>query len=171
MCRSIRDFPTESNPSPACEDRVLRVILFCHSASEKSPSRPAPLESLQLGGRLLSRSTAVPHAAQGSCTRCQSRPLCGVGGRSTPCSASLVVADLTVPGIRFVCRPEVLAFEGTEAVEDTADYPVSDIVTEMPSNARPLRVTSIASVHRGACNEPRSARCQTAPCKTYAAPV
>jgi Acetoacetate decarboxylase (ADC) len=35
-----------------------------------------------------------------------------------PVSASLAVADLSIPRIRFVCRPDVLAFEGTEAVED-----------------------------------------------------
>ncbi len=33
-----------------------------------------------------------------------------------PVSASLAVADLTIPGVRFVCRPDVLAFEGTERV-------------------------------------------------------
>jgi hypothetical protein len=33
-----------------------------------------------------------------------------------PVSASLAVADITLPRIRFVCRPDVLAFEGTEAV-------------------------------------------------------
>ena len=33
-----------------------------------------------------------------------------------PVSASLAVADLTFPRIRFVCRPDVLAFDGTEAV-------------------------------------------------------
>ena len=32
-----------------------------------------------------------------------------------PVSASLAVADITIPQIRFVCRPDVLAFEGTEA--------------------------------------------------------
>jgi hypothetical protein len=31
-----------------------------------------------------------------------------------PVSASIAVADLTVPTIRFVCRPDVWAFEGTE---------------------------------------------------------
>jgi len=35
-----------------------------------------------------------------------------------PVSASLAAADFTIPRIRFVCRPDVLAFEGTEAVED-----------------------------------------------------
>ncbi len=33
-----------------------------------------------------------------------------------PVSASLAVADITIPRIRFVCRPDVLAFDGTEAV-------------------------------------------------------
>ena len=33
-----------------------------------------------------------------------------------PVSASLAVADLTIPRIRFVCRSDVLAFDGTEAV-------------------------------------------------------
>lgn len=33
-----------------------------------------------------------------------------------PVSASFAVADLTIPRVRFVCRPDVLAFEGTEAV-------------------------------------------------------
>lgn len=33
-----------------------------------------------------------------------------------PVSASLAVADITIPCIRFVCRPDVLAFDGTEAV-------------------------------------------------------
>jgi hypothetical protein len=31
-----------------------------------------------------------------------------------PVAASIAVANLTLPRIRFVCRPEVLAFEGTE---------------------------------------------------------
>jgi hypothetical protein len=33
-----------------------------------------------------------------------------------PVSASLAVADITIPRVRFVCRPDVLAFEGTESV-------------------------------------------------------
>lgn len=33
-----------------------------------------------------------------------------------PVSASIAVADITIPSIRFVCRPEVWAFEGTELV-------------------------------------------------------
>jgi hypothetical protein len=33
-----------------------------------------------------------------------------------PVSASLAVADLTFPRIRFVCRPDLLAFDGTEAL-------------------------------------------------------
>lgn len=33
-----------------------------------------------------------------------------------PVAASLAVADITIPPIRFVCRPDVLAFDGTEAV-------------------------------------------------------
>ena len=33
-----------------------------------------------------------------------------------PVSASLAVADITIPRVRFVCRPDVLAFDGTEAV-------------------------------------------------------
>jgi len=33
-----------------------------------------------------------------------------------PVSASLTVATVTIPRIRFVCRPDVLAFEGTELV-------------------------------------------------------
>jgi hypothetical protein len=33
-----------------------------------------------------------------------------------PVSASLVQADLVLPPLRFMCRPDVLAFEGTEAV-------------------------------------------------------
>ena len=33
-----------------------------------------------------------------------------------PVSASFAVADITIPRIRFVCRPDVLAFDGTEAV-------------------------------------------------------
>lgn len=37
------------------------------------------------------------------------RPVC-------PVSASITVADVTLPPIRFVCRPDVLAFEGTESV-------------------------------------------------------
>jgi hypothetical protein len=32
-----------------------------------------------------------------------------------PVSASLAVADITLPRVRFVCRPDVLAFEGTES--------------------------------------------------------
>ena len=31
-----------------------------------------------------------------------------------PVSAALAVADITIPRIRFVCRPDVLAFDGTE---------------------------------------------------------
>jgi hypothetical protein len=34
-----------------------------------------------------------------------------------PVSASLAVADVTLPRIRFLCRPDVLAFEGTEVVK------------------------------------------------------
>jgi hypothetical protein len=34
-----------------------------------------------------------------------------------PVSASVTVANLTLPRIRFVCRPEVLAFEGTDTVK------------------------------------------------------
>jgi hypothetical protein len=37
------------------------------------------------------------------------RPVC-------PVSASITVADVTLPPVRFVCRPDVLAFEGTESV-------------------------------------------------------
>jgi len=33
-----------------------------------------------------------------------------------PVSASLVAADVTVPSIRFLCRPDLWAFEGTEKV-------------------------------------------------------
>lgn len=33
-----------------------------------------------------------------------------------PVSASLAVADITISRVRFVCRPDVLAFDGTEAV-------------------------------------------------------
>ena len=33
-----------------------------------------------------------------------------------PVSASLAVADVTIPPIRFVCRPDILAFDGTEPV-------------------------------------------------------
>lgn len=33
-----------------------------------------------------------------------------------PVSASLAVASITLPRVRFVCRPDVLAFEGTESV-------------------------------------------------------
>ena len=33
-----------------------------------------------------------------------------------PVAASLAVADITIPRIRFVCRPDVLAFDGTESV-------------------------------------------------------
>ncbi len=33
-----------------------------------------------------------------------------------PVAASLAAADVTFPPIRFVCRPDVLAFEGTESV-------------------------------------------------------
>lgn len=34
-----------------------------------------------------------------------------------PVAASLAVADITIPRIRFLCRPDVLAFDGTEAAE------------------------------------------------------
>jgi hypothetical protein len=37
------------------------------------------------------------------------RPVC-------PVSASITLADVTLPPVRFVCRPDVLAFEGTESV-------------------------------------------------------
>ncbi len=33
-----------------------------------------------------------------------------------PVAASLAIADITMPCIRFVCRPDVLAFDGTEPV-------------------------------------------------------
>jgi len=33
-----------------------------------------------------------------------------------PVSASVAVADITLPPIRFVCRPDVMAFDGTESV-------------------------------------------------------
>jgi hypothetical protein len=33
-----------------------------------------------------------------------------------PVSASIAAADITLPPIRFVCRPDVLAFQGTESV-------------------------------------------------------
>lgn len=33
-----------------------------------------------------------------------------------PVSASVALADVTLPPVRFVCRPDVLAFEGTEKV-------------------------------------------------------
>lgn len=33
-----------------------------------------------------------------------------------PVSASLAVANIAIPPIRFVCRPDVLAFDGTESV-------------------------------------------------------
>jgi acetoacetate decarboxylase len=33
-----------------------------------------------------------------------------------PVSATFAVADITIPRVRFVCRPDVLAFDGTEAV-------------------------------------------------------
>lgn len=36
-----------------------------------------------------------------------------------PVSASVAVADITIPSIRFVCRPDVWAFEGTEAVHES----------------------------------------------------
>jgi hypothetical protein len=35
---------------------------------------------------------------------------------STAVSATIGVGDVTLPRLRFVCRPDVLAFEGTEAV-------------------------------------------------------
>lgn len=35
-----------------------------------------------------------------------------------PVAATLAVADITIPRVRFVCRPDVLAFDGTEAVDD-----------------------------------------------------
>jgi hypothetical protein len=33
-----------------------------------------------------------------------------------PVSASFTVADVTLPRVRYLCRPDVLAFEGTESV-------------------------------------------------------
>lgn len=33
-----------------------------------------------------------------------------------PVSASLALADITLPPVRFMCRPDVLAFDGTEQV-------------------------------------------------------
>jgi len=35
---------------------------------------------------------------------------------SYPISAAFCLADVTLPKLRFVCRPDVMAFEGTEAV-------------------------------------------------------
>ena len=35
---------------------------------------------------------------------------------SYPISAAHCLADVTLPKLRFVCRPEVMAFEGTEPV-------------------------------------------------------
>src|SRR5207245_4628391 len=37
-----------------------------------------------------------------------------------PISAFVGTAAVTIPSIRFVCRPDVLAFEGTEAVDHPA---------------------------------------------------
>lgn len=34
-----------------------------------------------------------------------------------PISAAFCVADVTLPKLRFMCRPDVLAFEGTESVQ------------------------------------------------------
>lgn len=34
-----------------------------------------------------------------------------------PVSASVARADLTIPRLRFVCRPDVMAFEGTEPIK------------------------------------------------------
>lgn len=36
---------------------------------------------------------------------------------SSPISASFTVAEVTLPSLRYVCRPDVLAFEGTERVD------------------------------------------------------
>jgi hypothetical protein len=36
---------------------------------------------------------------------------------SDPVSASFTVATVTLPSLRYVCRPDVLAFEGTERVD------------------------------------------------------
>ena len=36
---------------------------------------------------------------------------------SDPISASFTVADVTLPSLRYVCRPDVLAFEGAERVD------------------------------------------------------
>jgi hypothetical protein len=36
---------------------------------------------------------------------------------SVPVSASFTVADVTLPALRYVCRPDVLAFTGTERVD------------------------------------------------------
>ena len=36
---------------------------------------------------------------------------------SAPVSGSFSIADVTLPALRYVCRPEVPAFEGTERVD------------------------------------------------------
>lgn len=36
---------------------------------------------------------------------------------SHPVGATVAVGDITLPPLRFVCRPDVLAFEGTESVQ------------------------------------------------------
>jgi hypothetical protein len=39
---------------------------------------------------------------------------------STPVAALITTGSVTLPSLRYVCRPDVLAFRGTERV-DTAD--------------------------------------------------
>jgi hypothetical protein len=36
---------------------------------------------------------------------------------SDPIAASFSVANVTLPRLRYVCRPDVLAFEGSERVD------------------------------------------------------
>jgi hypothetical protein len=62
--------------------------------------------------RITRAERATPHVATfaGACWGLPAvRPL-------YPVSASITAAEITVPSIRFVCRPDVWAFEGTELV-------------------------------------------------------
>jgi hypothetical protein len=42
---------------------------------------------------------------------------CAGARPSAPVSGSFSIADVTLPALRYACRPEVLAFLGTERVD------------------------------------------------------
>ena len=48
---------------------------------------------------------------------------CGGARLSAPISGSFTVADVTLPSLRYACRPDVLAFVGTERVDRVSPGP------------------------------------------------